>query len=208
MKSYLFAGAGVGAVLLGLAGWHLVQSPARAAAESLEAVNGITVRQTTEADLLRRPQFQTVDRHCFEADCVYHIETVNSLLSTLHLAPRTQMSAIVMVRDSVVTQVSVRIWRKGMPGLSLNQVSDMPGCKSSPCVRDLIPPNGVLAGTSIMFNSQSDIRNHMPRAVDSACLSRLQGCETNAELMPVLREIKMESARPWPQPGRSAASAK
>ena len=70
-KSYAIAMA-VLAVVIGAAflAAHLITTPAKAAAANLAAINGITVGQTTEADLLRRPQFQKLERTCFGADCL------------------------------------------------------------------------------------------------------------------------------------------
>lgn len=189
-KSHAIA---VGALLavIGVACWvaYLVAAPAKAAAANLAAINGITVGQTTEADLLRRPQFQKLERTCFGAECMYGMMAENKFLNQLHLAPRTSLWTMVHVRDGVVTRVSVMGWRPGVPGLTLSQVSEVKDCNHSPCIKDLITPNRVLQSTRITFDSRSDIRNHMPDAVNSACLSRLHGCSANQELMPILRQI-------------------
>ena len=189
-KSHAIA---VGALLavIGVAFWlaYLIAAPARAAAANLAAINGITVGQTTEADLLRRPQFQTLERNCFGAECLYGMMAENKFLSRLHLAPRTSLWTMVTVRDGLVTNVSVIGWRVGAPGLSLNQIMDVKDCDHSPCIKDLVTPNRVFQSTRITFDSRSEIRNHMPEAVNSECLSRLHGCSTNPELMPILRQI-------------------
>jgi hypothetical protein len=174
---------------------HLIAAPARAAAADLAAVNGITVGQTTEADLLRRPQFQKLERTCFGADCLYRMVAENKFLHRLHLAPRTSLWTMVTVRDGIVIKVSVIGWRFGSPGLSLSQVMDLKDCDHSPCIKDLITPNRVLQSTRITFDSRSEIRNHMPEAVNSECLSRLHGCSTNPELMPILPQISDRAAR-------------
>jgi len=191
-KSYAIAVAAVAVitgVLLFVA--YLVAGPAKTAAANLAAINGITVGQTTEADLLRRPQFQNLERTCFEAECLYMMTAENKFLNRLHLAPRTSLWTVVGVRDGVVIRVSVIGWRPDAPGLTLSQVMDIRDCDCSPCIKDLITPNRVLQSTRITFDNRSDIRNHMPEAVNSACLSRLHGCQVNAELMPVLRELKL-----------------
>jgi hypothetical protein len=72
---------------------------------------------------------------------------------------------------------------------------DVKDCDHSPCIKDLITPNRVFQSTRITFDSRSEIRNHMPEAVNSACLSRLHGCSTNHELMPILRQISDRAAR-------------
>jgi hypothetical protein len=191
-KSYAIAVAALvlvtGAALLAA---RLIAAPARDAGANLAAINGITVGQTTEADLLRRPQFQKLDRTCFGAECMYGMMVENRFLSRLHLAPRTSLWTMVMVRDGIVIKVSVIGWRFGSPGLSLSQVMDVKDCDHSPCIKDLITPNRALQSTRITFNSRSEIRNHMPEAVNTTCLSRLHGCQMNAELMPLLRDIKV-----------------
>lgn len=177
--------------LIGVACWiaYLVAAPARAAAANLAAINGITAGQTTESDLLRHPQFQNLERHCFGADCLYEMMAENKFLNRLHLAPATSLWTMVKVRDGIVTEVSVIGWRPGLPGLVLTQLPDVKDCDHSPCIKDLITPNRVLQSTRISFNNRSEIRNHIPDAVNPACLSRLRGCQTNAELMPVLKQI-------------------
>ena len=195
-KSYGIAVAAL-AIVIGAAflAAHLIAGPAKAAAANLAAINGITVGQTTEADLLRRPQFQELERTCFGAECIYRMMAENKLLNRLHLAARTSLWSMVTVRDGVVIKVSVIGWRVGSPGLSLSQVMDVKDCDHSPCIKDLITPNRVFQSTRITFDSRSEIRNHMPEAVNSTCLSRLHGCSTNHELMPILQQISDRAGR-------------
>lgn len=177
-----------GAVLVS----YLIAAPAKAAAANLAAINSLTVGQTTETELLQRPQFQKLQRHCSEADCFYWMGERNNMLSDLHLARPLSVTTMVRVRDGIVDEVSVMAWRKGMPWLSLSQVMKL-SCDSGPCVKKLIPPSRILMGTRIEFANQSDIRNHMPQAVNAKCLSRLHGCATDLELMPVLKDIQVAS---------------
>ena len=191
-KSYAIALAALVAVI-GVAFWvaYGIAAPAKAAAANLAAINGITVGQTTEADLLRRSQFQELERTCFGAECMYGMMAENKFLNRLHLAPRTSLWTMVTVRDGVVIKVSVIGWRVGSPGLSLSQVTDVKDCDHSPCLKNLITPNRVFQSTRITFDNRSEIRNHIPEAVNSACLSRVHGCQMNDELMPVLHDIKL-----------------
>ena|ERR1700761_5337702 len=194
MKKYL-----IPIIILSIAGAgifirYLIVSPARAAAVNLEAINGITVGQTTEAELLGRRAFQTVDRECFHADCFYHMETENKLLSRLHLAPATHMSTGVSVTNGLVTGVLVFIMKTGQPAISFRQQEKMPsGCNSNPCVQRFVLPNKTLTGIGIRFNSDSDMRNHMPEVVNSGCFSRLHGCKTAAELLPITKNLDLEA---------------
>jgi hypothetical protein len=173
---------------------YQILAPARAAAFNLESINGITVGQTSEAELLGRSAFQTADRECFHADCFYHMETENKLLSRLHLAPATHMSTSVWVRDGMVTSVLVSTKKKGQTAVSFRQVEKMPSdCNSNPCVKRLIPPNKTLMGIAILFNSDSAIRNHMPEVVNSECFSRLHGCKSSQELLPFTKDLNLEA---------------
>jgi hypothetical protein len=195
-KTSTYAATGVLLALVGVVLIrYLVNAPVRTAKANLIAINAITVGQTTEADLLRRAEFQKLVRTCFGADCLYQMVAENSLLARLRLAPRTSLWTMVNVRDGIVTRVSVLAWRAGTPGLSLNQEMQVTDCDYSPCVRELITPNRVLRSTRISFNNRSEIRNHVPEAVNSACLSRLNGCQSNSELMPVLLEITQTGRR-------------
>jgi hypothetical protein len=171
-----------------------IVAPARAAARDLEAINGITVGKTTEAELLGRARFQKMDRRCFQAECGYHTERMNTFLRSLGLAPRTFFGTAVMVRDGMVTQVSVYISNGARPPLSLSQKMPLPaGCVSSPCVKPAILPTKVLVSIMVLFNNESEFRNRMPEAVQTACLSRIHGCSTYDELMPLARGLNLDA---------------
>jgi hypothetical protein len=193
MKKYL-----IPIIILCIAGagifiWYIIVSPARALARDLVAINGITVGQTTEADLLGRSAFQTLDRSCFGTDCQYHVVRTNSFLSRLHLAPFIFFGTTVWVRDGMVTNVSVFVGQYGLKPLSIAQTMKLPAeCASNPCVKQPTLPK--LAGTSILFNNESELRNRMPEAAQSTCLSRLHGCATYDELMPLSRGLNLELA--------------
>jgi hypothetical protein len=171
---------------------YKVLAPAKVAASNLEAINGLTVGQTTEAELLGRSTFQKIEEECSQGDCIYHMEAENNLLNKLHLAPRTRMATAVFVREGMVTGVLVYTKKAGFPAISFRQVSEMPsGCSSDPCVKRLAPPNRALAGISIVFSNSSEMRNHMPDAVNADCFSRLHGCATPAEFLPVTRNLDL-----------------
>jgi hypothetical protein len=197
MKKYLIAAAAMCVLTAGpVLVWRLVRVPAQAAAKNLVAINNLTVGETTEVELLHRPAFQTALRLCNGRYCLYPMQAENRFLSSLHLARATRLYTLVEVRDGMVTGVTVLVWREGRPGLSLQQVSDMGSCISSPCLKEPITPDKRLRDTQIMFDHHSEIRNRMPQAVDTNCLSRLHDCETNIEWMPLLREISsQEGAR-------------
>jgi len=173
---------------------HVIAAPARATERNLAAINRLTVGNTTEAELLARKEFQTVERKCFQDLCFYQMEAENVFLNRLHLAPVTRTLTVVRVRDGLVTEVLVFTIRAGLPAISLRQVPKMPpGCGSSPCVQRRVLPNKVLVGIGITFSSESGIRNHIPEAVSSECLSRLHGCNTYAELMPITKNLNLEA---------------
>ncbi len=194
MKKGVIVAAVTGLLLSGaLLLMYLIAAPQKAAAANLEAVNGITVGQTTEADLLRRPAFQKLERRCFEAECLYGMEAGNGFFSFIHLARRMHLSTVVIVRDGLVTRVSVILWRAGLPQLWLSQLTVLKDCDSDVCVKALTTPNKVRHGTSIVFNAHSEIRNHLPQAVNTTCFSRLQPCDT-AELFPVFKQIGAQAS--------------
>ncbi len=169
-------------------------APARAAARDLEAINGITVGKTTEAELLGRPAFQKIDRRCFLAECDYHTERMNTFLSSLRLAPPAFFGTTVGVRDGMVTQVSVFISNGTRPPIGLSQKMPLPAeCTSSPCVKQFILPTKVMVNILVLFNNKSEFRNRMPEAAQTACLSRLHGCSTYDELMPLARGLNLDA---------------
>jgi hypothetical protein len=171
-----------------------IAAPAKAAARDLETINGITVGKTTEAELLSRNAFQTIDRRCFEAECFYHMETENKFLNRLHLAPRTFMSTAVSVNNGMVTGVSVMTMKWGLPPISLRQVATLPTeCNTNPCVKRMVPPNKVLASIRVLFSGDSELRNQMPESVNPECFSRVHGCNTYAELLPGTKSLNLDT---------------
>jgi hypothetical protein len=180
-----------------------IVAPARAAASDLEAINGLTVGKTTEAELLGRSAFQKIDRQCFQADCVYHTERTNRLLSTLRLAPFTFFGTRVTVRDGMVIQVSVFMGNRRRPGLSMSQKVALPAeCSSSPCVKRAVMPTKAVVGIMVLFNNESDLRNRMTEAAQPACLSRLRGCSTYDELMPLSKGLNLQGDTQQPVSGK------
>jgi hypothetical protein len=106
MKKYIVPTIVVILVAAGIFIRYEIVAPARAAARDLEAINGITVGRTTEAELLGRPAFQKMDLQCSSGECFYHTQRTNHFLRMLGLAPRIFFGTAVMVRDGLVTQVS------------------------------------------------------------------------------------------------------
>jgi hypothetical protein len=174
---------------------YFVAAPAKDAARNLAAINSLSAGKTTEVELLSRKEFQKVDRKCFEARCVYHMEAENALLSRLHLAPRTFILTTVTVRDGLVVEVGAITFRGEGPAMSIIQLPNLPeDCTASPCVKPLILPNHVVLGIRIMVDSASDVRNRLPQAINSQCLSRLRGCASNAEIMPLMKELNLQES--------------
>ncbi len=193
MKKYLVPSILTILIAAGVFIRYEIVAPARAAARNLAAINGIRVGQT-EAELLGRSDFQTIDRQCFGAECMYHMETENKFLNRLHLAPAIYMTTAVSVSNGMVTGVLVFTVKRGLLPISLRQVPTLPSeCSSSPCVKRLMPPNKVLAGISVLFKSDSDLRNQMPGSVNPECFSRLHGCNTYAELLPVTKSLNLDA---------------
>ena len=195
MKKYLIPIIIVSLVGIGIFIRYQILAPARAAAFNLEAINGLTVGQTSEAELLGRTAFQTIDRECSNTDCSYQMVTENKLLSRLHLAPATHMATVVFVREGMVSGVLVFTMKTGQPAISFRQVEKIPSdCNSTPCVKRLVLPNKELMGISILFNGDSAMRNHMPEVVNSDCFSRLHGCKSSEEFLPYTKNLNLEAA--------------
>jgi hypothetical protein len=194
MKKYIVPIVVMGVVAVLIFIQYAILAPAYAAARDLEAINGIAVGKMTEAELLGRSAFQTVDRHCAEADCIYHTERMNNFLRGLHLAPSTFFGTAVWVRNGMVVQVDVFVNRKGLTPIRLSQKSALPAeCASNPCVKPFVLPNKKLAKIEIMFNNESDFRNRMPEALQTACLSRMHGCGSYQDLLPLARGLNLDA---------------
>jgi hypothetical protein len=194
MKKYIVPIVVMGVVAVLIFIQYAIMAPAKAAARDLEAINGITVGKMTEAELLGRSAFQTADRRCIEADCFYHTERTNNVLWRMHLAPSTFFGTIVWVRNGMVAEVAVFINREGLTPLALDQKTSLPAeCASNPCVKRLAPPNKKPVSIRVIFNNESDFRNRMPEALQTACLSRLRGCSSYAELMPLARGLNLDA---------------
>jgi hypothetical protein len=171
-----------------------IVSSARAAARDLEAINGITVGKTTEAELLGRPAFQKMDVQCSMGSCFYYTLRANHFLRKLGLAPPVFFGTRVGVRDGLVTEVSVYIGNGTRPPLSLSQKTPLPAeCSSSLCVKPAILPTKALVSIMILFSNESEFRNRMPEAIQTACLSRLHGCSSYDELMPLARGLNLDA---------------
>jgi hypothetical protein len=194
MKKLLIPISLLGLGASGIFIWYQIVAPARGAARDLEAINGITVGKTTEAELLSRPAFQKIDLQCSYGECFYHTQRANRFLRMLGLAPHTFLGTIVMVRDGMVTQVSVFMSNSTRPPLSFSQRMPLPaGCASSPCVKPAIPPTKILASIMVVFNNESEFRNRMPEALQTDCLSRLHGCRTYEEFAPLARGLNLDA---------------
>jgi len=186
MKKYIAPTIVLIFIAVGIFIRYEIVAPARAAARDLEAINGITVGKMTEAELLGRSAFQTMDRRCFEADCTYHTERTNGFLQRLHLAPITFLGTAVSVRNGMVVQVAVFIVRQGLTPISLTQTTALPAeCTSNPCVKQLVQPNKKPLNIKVIFTNESEFRDRMPEAFQTSCLSRPHGCRTYEELAPV-----------------------
>jgi hypothetical protein len=202
MKKYLMLTIILVLAAAGIFIRYEIVAPARAAARDLEAINGLTVGKTTEAELLGRSAFQTMDIQCFQANCNYHTQRTNRLLSTLHLAPFIFFGTRVTVRDGMVTQVSVFMFNFRLPGLSLTQEELPAECASSPCVKRAVLPTKAVVGIMVLFNNESELRNRMVEAAQPACLSRLHGCSTYDELMPLLKGLNLQGDPQQPVSGK------
>jgi hypothetical protein len=194
MKKYLIPIIALGFVASGIFIRYQIAAPAKAAARDLQAINGIAVGKMTEADLLGRSAFQTVDRHCIEADCIYHTERTNDFLRRLHLAPFTFFGTAVWVRNGMVVQVDVFVNKEGLPPISFAQKTSLPAeCTSNPCVKQFVLPNKKLAKVQIVFTAESEFKNRMPEVLQTACLSRMHGCSSYEELMPLARGLNLDA---------------
>ena len=110
-------------------------------------------------------------------------ERANHFLRKLGLAPRAFLAQQFVVHDGMVTEVSVFISNGTRRPLSLSQKMPLPaGCSSNPCVKPAILPTKALVSIMVVFNDESEFRNRMPEAIQTACLSRLHGCSTYEEL--------------------------
>src|SRR4029077_6883223 len=109
MKKYVVPTVVLVLVTAGIFVRYEIVGPARAAARDLEAINGITVGKTTEAELLGRSAFRKMDVQCSMGFCVYYTGRANHFLRRLGLAPRVFLGTRVAVRDGLVTEVSVYI---------------------------------------------------------------------------------------------------
>jgi hypothetical protein len=194
MKKYIVPSIVFIVIAAGIFIRYEIVAPARAAARDLEAINGITVGKTTEAELLGRSAFQKMDVQCSMGYCFYYTGRANHFLRKLGLAPPAFFGTRVVVRDGLVTQVSVYISNGTRVPLSLSQKMPLPeGCSSSPCVKPAVLPTKALVSIMILFNNESEFRNRMPEAIQTACLSRIHGCSTYDELMPLSKGLNLQA---------------
>jgi hypothetical protein len=62
-------------------------------------------------------------------------------------------------------------------------------CSADPCVR--LPRPNSLGGIIVLFDNKSDLRNHLPEAVNVDCLSQWHGCKDYADFVPLLRKLEI-----------------
>lgn len=187
MKTAILIIAVVLALLAGYAfARYEINAPVQEFSRSLTDLNGITIGETTESDLLARPFFQKQQPMCSGADCTYHFEARNSFLSSFHLAPQNQLAAFVSLHNGVVDTVGITIWRQNKPQLMLKQTADMKDCEGHVCLKDLIPPNKILTARELRYDGTSEIRNRLTHYVDPTCLALRRGCDDDVEVLPVL----------------------
>ncbi|MCU1333131.1 MAG: hypothetical protein JWM08_2123, partial [Candidatus Angelobacter sp.] len=72
MKKYIVPSIVFIVIAAGIFVRYEIVGPARAAAHDLEAINGITVGKTTEAELLGRAPFQKMGVQCSMGYCFYY----------------------------------------------------------------------------------------------------------------------------------------
>jgi hypothetical protein len=186
-KATLMGGLGLVSVLIALR--LAVLQPAIIAARNLAAINSLSAGKSTEVELLQRKPFRKASRTCFQESCIYHLEARNALLSSLHLAPLTFIATLVTVRDGLVTDVTVFSHGEGVRTVVIRQMQHLPDdCVSDPCVR--LPRANSLAATRILLDNRSDLRNHLPEAVNTGCLSYWRGCRRSSDFMPVVRQLE------------------
>ena len=131
---------------------------------------------------------------CSLGFCFYYTLRANHFLRKLGLAPRAFFGTRIVVHDGLVTEVSVYISNGTRVPLSLSQKMPLPeGCSSNPCVKPAILPTKALVSIMVVFNNESDFRNRMPEAIQTACLSRMHGCSTYEELTPLARELNLDA---------------
>ena len=194
MKKYIVPTVVLVLVTAGIFVRYEIVGPARAAARDLEAINGITVGKTTEAELLGRAPFQKMGVQCSMGFCFYYTVRTNHFLTKLGLAPPAFFGTRVGVHDGLVTEVSVYISNGTRPPIGLSQKMPLPAeCTSSPCVKQFVLPTKVMVNILVVFNNESEFRNRMPGAIQTACLSRLHGCSTYEELTPLARELNLDA---------------
>jgi hypothetical protein len=192
MKKYLIPIIILGIVGIGIFIAYQIVTPARAAARDLTAINSLIIGQTSEAELLGRSTFQTAALNCAEGFCIYSTDRENKLLSTFHLAPRTRFSTRVMVRDGVVSEVFVIMSSQGLAPIVVAQAMKLRAeCTADPCVKRPLPSYKYVRNISIVFSNESEFRNRWPQMLNAGCLSRMRGCTTYDELVPLAKELNL-----------------
>ena len=196
VKKYLVPALVLGVVGLGILLRYAIVAPARAAARDLESINGLKIGQS-EGELLSRSAFQKAAYQCFEATCMYSSKQTNKLLSAFHLAPYMVVSTAVLVQDGTVIQVYFFIGRQGLEPVSVVQAAKMPiGCTGSLCI--VPPPKFIKSarGVKVVLTNESEYRNRFPEMVDTTCLSRIGGCKSYAELIPLIETLNLNASNP------------
>jgi hypothetical protein len=205
-KKILIIGCLVIVLGLGAFAWA-VAAPRRQALDCLTQLKGVRVSRTTEADLLSRPFFQKSARLCTNNVCSYSLFATNTWLSLVHLAPATEIGVIVQVKDGLVFHVWVFgniFFKDSISSVTLDQVPAGSSCGPRPCVtrdyrtKDRYSSHSISA-VKVTFDENSDVSDQLSTGVNVSCLSRLRGCSSADELLPLAGRLGGSAAQPQPK---------
>ena len=94
----------------------------------------------------------------------------------------------------MVTRVSVFMTTPGLPPMVISQKENCLRLRLQPMHEAGRPADKSYGEIMVLFNNESDFRNRMPQSSNVNCLSRLHGCNTYAEFMPMAKELNLEAA--------------
>jgi hypothetical protein len=185
----------------------MVKSPVRQAATFLHYLDNIVPGKTSESELLLSPPFKAQERQCQEGVCSYAFVAENKVLHSLHLAPETLVSAMVIVENGRVTEVTVGEYmfvKDQALAVALQEIPAGSDCSAKPCLRKMSRHGQNISGfdsATITFDGDSYLHKQLADAMNLECLSRVRGCSSQVEMAPLMAHASdfVPSANPHPR---------
>jgi len=126
---------------------------------------------------------------CIASGCGYEVMLSNRVLAEIHLAPYTALRSSFWAKDGVLESNSLEFWTAGSQRRMVGMTVLTKYCDQCDSFSVIPCEDSMELGTSgsVEIGYRSAIRNKRTAlALDTACLTKLRGCDTIADLHPTV----------------------